>query len=529
MIRYFTLLIFPLFLQTAIAYSQDTVTVYFKVGSYKLSPWSQNVLKRAFAELDDTNLTELTFIGYSDSVGKVDSNQKLSERRARSVSKFSEHFLDRKIPFDIQSKGEIPRMVDSLSRRVDLIFHYRKEDLAFADDTLVIVQDDPRCFFIDQYFEAYSNAKIKVNKKKNVVYLQVLNYPEFSSRKYYYVKNPSQKNALAQRVKFKLETTGKLWWREKRLTATVPKDSYDKYGLFYLENPPCEGCKEQLFKKDTNVFERTIIRADYFIMSVTQLKAKLFRPNLLQIRIPKEYMEEDESYYALKVINNGVQRERLNWETKRGKKKADYFFAKIKIEGVESVSIGSPQRVSYCPNRGPKPNSINGFGGWNCGGIRDDFSFPGVFFFAPGIHAFYHNDTLTAFVSMGVGYELKQHELTVNMGINHRLGLYYSGYYHFNFLNFSTMTNRMLDPWQKVVNSRFTTTIKGYVGPEFRSSYNKKYRSFSELNVHLGFSVAWNNGLNYYIHGGIARDLSNRINTSFYPYIQAGIRFRLNL
>ncbi|WP_430405315.1 OmpA family protein [Fluviicola sp.] len=522
-------LISLLLLRASLTSAQDSTAVYFKTGSHKISTYSQKTLETLFTNLDYTNLIEIKFIGYSDSIGNIESNQKLSERRAKAVSKATKGYVSSGILIITESKGELPRKVDSLSRRVDIIFRYSNFSDINEKDTISIQPDDPRCFFIDQYFEAYSNAKIKVNKKKNVVYLQVLNYPEFSSRKYYYVKNPAQKNAVAQRVNFKLETTGKLWWREKRLTATVPKDSYDKYGLFYLENPPCEGCKEQLFKKDTNVFSGTSIQADYFIMSVTQLKAKLFRPNVLQIRIPKEYMEEDESYYALKVINNGVQRERLNWETKRGKKKADYFFAKIKIKGVESVYIGSPQRVSYCPNRGAKPNYANGSGGWNCGGIRDDFSFPGEFFFAPGIHAFYHNDTLTAFVSVGVGYELKQHELAVNMGINHRLGLYYSGYYHFNFLNFTTMTNRMLDPWQKVVNSRFTTTIKGYAGPEFRSSYNKKYRSFSELNVHLGFSVAWNNGLNYYIQGGIARDLSNRINTGFYPYIQAGIRFRLNL
>ncbi|WP_341903739.1 OmpA family protein [Fluviicola taffensis] len=516
-----------LLLKASLTSAQDSTAVYFKTGSHKISAYSQKTLETLFTNLDYTNLIEIKFIGYSDSIGNIESNQKLSERRAKAVSKATKGYVSSGISIITESKGELPRKVDSLSRRVDIIFRYSNFSEINEKDTIIIQPDDPRCFFIDQYFEAYSNAKIKVNKKKNVVYLQVLNYPEFSSRKYYYVKNPSQKNAVAQRVNFKLETTGKLWWREKRLTATAPKDSYDKYGLFYLENPPCEGCKEQLFKKDTNVFSGTSINDDHFIMSVTQLKAKLFRPNMLQIRIPKEFMEENESYYAVKELwDGGTKREKLSWETKRGKKRADYFYSKIRIKGVRSVSIASPQRTSYCRGRGGEPGL--GYHGLPCG-FKDGSPFPGEFFFTPGIHAFYHNDTVTAFVSAGVGYELKQHELAVNMGINHRLGLYYSGYYHFNFLNFSTMTNRMLDPWQKLGNSRFTTRIKVYAGPEFRSSYNKKYRSFSELNVHLGFSVAWNNGLNYYIQGGIARDLSNRINTGFYPYIQAGIRFRLNL
>ncbi len=527
MFRHLAFLIPFLLLTANFTVAQDTTSVYFKTGSHKISAYSHRILEEVFTNLDYTDLIEIKFIGNSDSIGNIESNQKLSERRAKAVSKSVRGYLGSGISTQTESKGELPRKVDSLSRRVDIIFRYSSLSDSNEKDTIVIQPNDPRCFFIDQYFEAYSHAKIKVNKKKKVVYLEVLNHPEFSSRKYYYVKNPSRSNAVAQRVNFKLETTGRLWWRTKRLTATVPKDSYDKYGLFYLENPPCEGCKEQLFKKDTNVFTGTSIQSNYFAMSVTQLKAKLFRPNVLQIRIPKEYTEENESYYAIKRFRSDTKRELLIWESKRGKKKADYLYAKIRIKDVESVSIASPQRISYCPDRRQKPNYYGGTGDWiNCGGIGGSFSFPGDFFLAPGIHAFYHNDTVTAFASLGFGYELKQHELVLNVGINHRLGLYYSGYYHFNFLNFSTMTNRMLDPWQKLGNSKFTTYIKIYAGPEFRSSYNKKYRSFSEVNLHLGFSVAWNNGLNYYIQGGIARDLSNRINTGFYPYIQAGIRFR---
>ncbi|MDF3028040.1 MAG: hypothetical protein K0S23_2347 [Fluviicola sp.] len=524
MFRLFALI--PFFLLIAdYSSAQDTTSVYFKTGSHKISGFSQKVLEKVLANLDNTDLVEITCIGYSDSTGNSDANQKLSERRAKAVSKVVKGYVNSTISVLTESKGELPRIVDSLSRRVDIVFFYNSSENNSNHDTIVIQPNDPRCFFIDQHLEAYIHAKIKVNKKKKVVYLEVLNRPEFSSRKYYYVKNPSQPNSVAQRVNFKLETTGNLWWREKRLTATIPKDSYDKYGLFYLENPPCEGCKEQLFKKDTNVFSGTLIQSNYFAMSVTQLKAKLFRPNVLQIRIPKEYAEDNESYYAIKRLRHDIERELLSWESKRGKKKADYLYTKIKIKNVESVSIASPQRVSYCPDR--RKGSNNGTGDWvNCGGTVRGFSFPGDFFLTLGIHAFYHNDTVTAFVSAGLGYELKQHELVLNLGINHRLGLYYSGYYHFNFLSFSTMTNRMLDPWQKLSNSRFTTNIKAYIGPEFRSCYNKKYRSFSEVNLHLGFSVAWNNGLNYYIQGGVARDLSNRVNTGFYPYIQAGIGFR---
>lgn len=526
MFRYIFLAIF-LLSGISDLYSQDSASVYFKTGSHKLSAYSQKVLEGLFTNLDYTDLVEIKFIGYSDSTGNFESNQRLSERRAKAVSKAVKAYLNSGISIVTESKGELPRKVDSLSRRVDLLFRYSTVLETNEKDTIVIQPEDPRCFFIDQYFEAFSNARIKVNKKKKVVYLQVINYPEFTSRNYYFVKNPSQKNAVAQRVNFKEETTGMLWWREKRYTATVPKDSYDKFGLFYLEKPPCDGCREQLFKKDTNVFSGTSIMDNYFIMSVTQLKAKFFRPNILQIRIPKEFREENEPYYAIKHLwDNTPKTEKLQWETKRGKRRADYFYAKVKIKNVRSVSIANPQRTSYCPGKGGNPGPV---GGILCGNHRSQIGFPGEFSFNPGLHAFYHNDTVTAFISVGLAYELKQHELALNVGLNHRLGLYYAAHYHFNFLDFGTMTNRMLDPWQKLGDSRFTTQIKAYFGPEFRSSYTGRHRSFSEVNLHLGFSVAWRNRLNYYLQGGIARDMSNRINTRFYPYIQAGLRFRLGL
>lgn len=525
----FRYIILAIFLLSGISdlYSQDSTSVYFKTGSHKIAAYSQKVLEGLFTDLDYTDLIELKFIGYSDSAGNFESNQRLSERRAKAVAKAVKPYLKSGILIVTESKGELPRKVDSLSRRVDIIFIYNSPPEADTKDTIVIQSEDPRCFFIDQYFEAYSNARIKVNKKKKVVYLQVIDYPEFTSRNYYFVKNPAQKQAVAQRVKFELKTTGILWWREKRHTATVPKDSYDKFGLFYLEKPPCDGCREQLFKKDTNVFSGTSIRDNQFIMSVTQLKAKFFRPNILQIRIPKEFREENEPYYAIKYQwDSSTKTEKLQWETKRGKRKANYFYSKVRIKNVRSVSIANPQRTSYCPGKGGNPGPV---GGILCGNHRTQIGFPGEFSFNPGIHAFYHNDTVTAFISLGLAYELKQHELAVNVGLNHRLGLVYAAHYHFNFLDFGTMTNRMLNPWQKLGDSKFTTQIKAYFGPEFRSSYTQKYRSFSEVNLHLGFSVAWKNRLNYYIQGGIARDLSNRINTGFYPYVQAGLRFSLGL
>ena len=160
----FRYIILAIFLLSGISdlYSQDSTSVYFKTGSHKIAAYSQKVLEGLFTDLDYTDLIELKFIGYSDSAGNFESNQRLSERRAKAVAKAVKPYLKSGILIVTESKGELPRKVDSLSRRVDIIFIYNSPPEADTKDTIVIQSEDPRCFFIDQYFTGSSLIKGKM-------------------------------------------------------------------------------------------------------------------------------------------------------------------------------------------------------------------------------------------------------------------------------------------------------------------------------------------------------------------------------
>ena len=85
MFRHLAFLIPFLLLTANFTVAQDTTSVYFKTGSHKISAYSHRILEEVFTNLDYTDLIEIKFIGYSDSIGNIESNQKISERSAKAV------------------------------------------------------------------------------------------------------------------------------------------------------------------------------------------------------------------------------------------------------------------------------------------------------------------------------------------------------------------------------------------------------------------------------------------------------------
>ncbi len=96
--------------------------------------------------------------------------------------------------------------------------------------------------------------------KKEYAYIQAIDNSEFKHTKHYYIKSGGTKNAVAQRINWKTKSTGKLWWKKKRLVATIPKASFDKFQLVIIEEPPCSGCKDDILKKDTNVLTYKVLQ-----------------------------------------------------------------------------------------------------------------------------------------------------------------------------------------------------------------------------------------------------------------------------
>ncbi len=501
--------------------TQEVTSIHFKTGSHKISAYSHEVIRAKMASLDYNTISHIAFIGYSDSSGNMQSNQRLSERRAKAVAKECSNLFKEELPIDIRFKGETTQKVDSLSRRVDIIIYHLETHE--TQDTIPLTANNERCFGTDEVVYRYLYTKVQTSGKKSMVYMELLPNYELERRKHYYIKNPGSPNAVAQRVNWKKTKTGKLWWRETRLTATIPKESFDKFGLVLFQEQPCEGCPESLFKQDTNLIVSNQYLTDYFVTSVTQFKTKFLRHNQAEIRVPREYIDST-LVYKVRLYTNANEEKKIaiNWETGKKKKNQDYCFYQFNSKYYDHFEIQSPQPQWSCPE--PIAIDTNDYTHFRCGlRCRNGSDW---FALRTTLGAFYHNDTLTSYAAVRFGFRYKKSEIQTELGINHRLGFYGSLSYKFNYLEFGLMKNRGTNPWQLMSDVRFSTNVKPYCGLELRTSYNRKYQSFAEVNLHSGFSVNFDNNFGYYIHGGIARDLSNQINTQSYLYIQAGISYR---
>lgn len=525
--------LFILLLASFYGRSQDTIRVYFEFGSAKVDLMGRTELLHLSTNYDLNQLDSVQFIGSADSVGNMNSNLKLSKKRAKSAYKLCKKAFEKDLEYSILARGEGTKSDPKLNRRVDVILHYFKEVKAPVE---VIENVDPKCFFTA--FEAleFCNVRTITKKRKRVAHIEAMNISYFEDTKLYYVKSGregSKDVRDVRRVKWKKKKTGILWWKKARYVAEIPQSSYDQFQFFTLEDGPCKGCKESIFTKDTII--RTVLQAhpDMFLMYNMQTRLKVFGKQKLKIRVPREYVDLTEKYYASSSGYEDHHNKLIEWQTKKGKKRQKFYFARVELPENRYPVIKKYSLTTECMN---KPDGIGGLRGldgfWiNCispggGGLA------GTVKFDAGLGSFYQNDTVTAYLALGVSYNGGGHVASFKLGINTHLGLYTSVNYDYHFIGFPMNAINPFNGWKMSgVGKSFRTFGTFYGGLEFKSIHKKTYFSFAETNAHLGFSVS-NYAMKdarpeFYIKSGVGRDLLNRVNDSFYPFVEVGFVMHL--
>lgn len=535
--RFRTILLFLLLISGSSCYSQDTLKIYFESGKSTVRPGYEKLLRNFTRRVDRENIQFVSITGYADSIGRIKSNLKLSERRAHSVEKICRDFLGDSTAFEIGALGEKAQQADSLSRRVEIVVHYlsaNEEQELLTAKLDSIKPNDPRCFLVDFDALKYCNVQYIEKNRKKYAYIQALDVPLFKETKHYFVRNPGSKTAVAQRVNWKLRTTGKLWWKKKRWVATIPKESYDRFQFFVINNGPCEGCTESLFKKDSTIRTRVTRYSDYFLNDNVQLKSHLFKRKVEKFRVPREFVDPAETSYAYLYRDENYQSMTVvSWEEKKSKRKQDYYFAEIRTRGATTVRFMKTGLETYCPYTDTLKRKAYFYDrGMNCGtgNNRDDRGKKPV---SPALEAgvFYHNDSLTGFLALALRYEESRSLFALSAGLNTRLGFYGSLSYKYHFLTFDIRKTSGMTAWRMPEYRPVVASFQYYAGTEVRTSFNRSYLSFAETNVHLGMRYeSYQPKLfeySIYLHGGCAKDLLNRINKDFYPFAQLGIVFSI--
>jgi hypothetical protein len=509
------ILFFILLIINLSCFGQDTLRIYFEFGSAKLDKNATLELSSLNAKYDFSNLDSVQFIGYSDSVGNLKSNLKLSKKRANNAYKNCKNSFDKNVKISLLAKGEGTHLDPQVNRRVELIFHFKKENIETVDE--VIEMSDPRCFFIDYGALSLCHIRTIQEKKKKLIYIEAINDPLISDTVHYYLSKNTNGIITIKKIKWKKKQTGILWWKKSRLVTTIQEKEFNQYKIFTLGNPPCNGCKETIFTKDTVFVTKLNYYTDYFLMDNLQAKVKFFGKNKIKIRVPREYVDITKAYYA------GTN---VEWTSKRGKRHMNYYFANLVSRNGNIPLIKTLVPTIHCYNSGlPKERRFY------CGGSYSSFGINFQLTVEPGI--VYQNDTLTAFVTGGIAFNNERSNFNLHGGINSHLGFIGSAKYKFHFFTFPLASVSLGNSWETPsgVPYNFNNFGRFYLGSELRTSYNKNYMSFFESNLFAGLSftnIKIDRLLSQvYVHGGIAKDFSNRVNTKFYAFAQVGIIFKL--
>ncbi|MFA7275134.1 MAG: OmpA family protein [Crocinitomicaceae bacterium] len=510
------------------SFAQDTVSVYFEFGSSKVTETYSSMLGDLATKFDFSTIDSIQYIGYTDSVGRIKANERLSLKRAQNVLKASKRNFDAKSDFvqSLYAKGEASGNDDRQNRRVDMVLFWNalEKEEALVE---VIENADPKCFFVDIEALSYCHVREVKEKSKTFVFIEALDMDYFGSVKHYFVKSNAGSKSTYQRLKWKKQVTGKLWWKKERYVAKLPKSSYDQFQFFTLADAPCDGCKEDfLLGKDTIIWTVTAPFLDEFLMANWQAKIAFFGQGRAKIRVPKEYVNRAETYYytsggQMKLAGyEGVKWETVQWQENKLKSRQPYYYTKLNLNRNHFPRIYRHRRTTICMNPGEGKEGIP----FRC----RNFAYP-VTELQPNMEAgiFRHNDSTTAFVAGGLSHTSKYLYFQIMGGINTHFGFYgyAKGQVHFFSFPFRALSFRNV--WATPTTESINKYGRLYFGTELRTSFNQKYQSFLEGNLHLGITRVNVEKETFfpriYLHGGIARDFSNRINAHYYPFVQMGV------
>lgn len=498
---------------------QDTLIFYFGINSSVVTDNDRLVLKNLPTQYDAASIDSVLFIGYADSTGNIRSNLKLSERRAEHTYKTCRYFLSDEIPYRILAKGENVRAENWQSRRVEMIIYHEPAQV-IEKEKEEIKEADPRCFKVD--FEALEYCNIREIKKGKQQYVQIeaMNIPLFKERKHYYVISGGSGKVTVQRLNWKLKSTGRSWWKKERLVATMPKSSFDKFQFFTLQDAPCSGCSEKIFTEDTIIRVIPQYYPDVFLMENMQLNIGLFGGKI-KLRAPKEYVNLNEKYYLGTDPTGSVVNYPIEWTEKNGRKKEDYYFSTIRTPLLVPFYVKKMGYTTICLNDYSYmnyriPPFFCGFRGASGLSLATSVQ----------VGAFYHNDSLTSFIAAGFYFK----GLNLSAGINHHGGLYSSLVYNQFFLSIPYSALSLKNHWRSLSEMpKKYKFIHLYAGADVRTSFNKKYLSFLETNIHVGTNLLNSYfrkaDIAFFIQGGYAYDFLRIINNKPYPFVELGLRF----
>ena len=459
------------------------------------------------------------FIGMADSIGEFKLNIKLSEKRARNAARHCERLFQENTPIKITALGERSIDKSGKNRRVDIILyfqHIQTEEVEQIEPTRTMEV----CYNIDYKLLHRCHLRTITKREKKLTIIETT-LPDVKKKKeHYYGLTTKNGDFITKKVKWIARRTGNLWWSKTRYVATIPKEDFDTYKIFKIEELPCNTCSESFQKKAEISKEDTCIQVDRFLMENVQLKSSPFNNRSVKVRIPREYVNIDDKYF----IGCGFQNE-LKWETKKGRKKKNYYYSEIPryYNYIDNIT-----RVMGCCKSNPEPSECDKSIIY-CSTLREPDS---SFILNAEIGNYYQQLTHSPYGAFGISKEGCFSRISIIAGTDIDLSFYSSLRYQYHFLSFPFSYLNPLSIWeiptkQQVINkySRF------YLGTELKTRINDNKQDYFEQNIHIGLAAVNTNRDAFipriFVQYGIGFDYLETYATGIYAIVQLGINMKI--
>ncbi len=324
--------------------AQDTVSIYYKLGEYKIL---NNELKKVDLlkkKLSTQLLDSIVIIGSTDKVGSFKSNQKLAIKRAYELFQLIEpDIVTSNTIYRIFTLVSVKTGIDTMNRRVDVIMFGDEESEVISSSSIkgTIKQIENKCYRID--YEMLSKCAIKTTKVKTIEFIEIRTFEPtvLNDSLYFFNHSKDGKKKKLKALDWHIDKTIKGNNNEICYLAKIPKKDFDKFQIFTISNPPCKECSQMVNSNILSYEEITHRKVDSVSSYCLQFRSPLFKRKNFKIRVPKPLINLNEIYYS--SYSNKV----LKWDSSRLNK--NYYYTKI---GYHSYGIEMIMReFKFCDSK----------------------------------------------------------------------------------------------------------------------------------------------------------------------------------
>lgn len=503
---------FIISLLNSIKYSQDTISILFDIGSANISQTELLKLENIPYKYNLTELDSICFIGMTDSIGSIKSNQKLSYKRANNCHKRCEIFLSKNTSTSIKAVGESIGQTKN-NRRVDIILFYLPKLPQKNQQKIDSVIN--KCITIDYNLLHNCNIITITKRRKQYVILETEFNQIENKKEHFYGFRTNNGSFNTKKVEWKIKKTGKFWWKKPRIIASIPKNNFDRYKIFKMSSSPCSDCNVNYYENETIKNEDSCLQVENFVMHNLQYKNRIIKPNIVKIRVPKEYIDTSKTYYI------GCKKDIIIWKTKKRRKNKLYYYTKLPATSNYLYNITS---MMNCCSSKPEPSKCN-IPKITCQTLSPpDNSFK--LNFETGSH--YQNSELLPYLTVNLTKESINNRLNIQTGMDLNTDFYGAINFQHHFISFPYSILSPVKRWSNFKSKPILYNYgRLYVGTELKSTNIH----FIEQNIHLGFAAVNTNDdariSRIFIQTGIGYDYIKNYQSGIYSVTQIGINLKL--